>query len=115
MTGDSLAVPPGNRKVNKRPAPHLVSCRVFLEEVEIMPCLFDQFLLLSVDRTPGISQTINDGALGGFDFLQQGYWVQFEYSIVIKRLPGAAVFVRRSFFPSIIPSINKDAGLYHNY
>jgi hypothetical protein len=48
---------------------------MFPEEVKIVPNLFDQFLLVSVDRIPDIFRSINDGPLGGFDFLQQGYWV----------------------------------------
>jgi hypothetical protein len=64
---------------------------MFFEEVEIAPGVFDQFLLVSVDRLPGVSQSINDGPLGCFDFLQQGYWVQLDYSIVVKRQPVAVL------------------------
>jgi hypothetical protein len=65
---------------------------MFLEEVEIVPGVFDQLLLSGGYRIPsvqGIVQSINDCFLSCFDLLQQLRWVQFSHSIVVNRLPVA--------------------------
>jgi hypothetical protein len=41
---------------------------VFLEEVKIVPDVFDGLLLISVDRIHVIFQSISDCFLGGFNF-----------------------------------------------
>jgi len=49
----------------------VMSCRwVFLEEVKIVPGVFDGLLLISVHRIHGIFQSISDCFLGGFNFVQ---------------------------------------------
>jgi hypothetical protein len=69
---------------------------MFLQKVEIVPGVFDQLLLIGVNRIPplqGIFQSVTDCSLGCSNFVQQFCWVQLGDSIVIKRLPVAAVLV----------------------
>jgi hypothetical protein len=69
---------------------------MFLEEVKILPGVFDQLLLIGVDRIPtvqSIFQPVTYSFLRYFNLVQKFYWVQLDYSIVVKRQPVAAVLV----------------------
>jgi hypothetical protein len=69
---------------------------MFLQEAEIVPGVFDQLPLIGVDRipaVPSIFQPVTYSFLHYFNLVQKFCWVQLGDSIVIKRLPVAAVLV----------------------